>query len=170
MVEIVVIPAFLATIAWVIYVIVDGFRRRQQLRLATDFHGKLLDRIGSAREFGEFLNTNGGVRFLDALTLAREGGPSSRILRALQAGFVCLALGVGLFILVGSRNLTFEDFQAAQPGFQSDEADAIATAATIFTSLGFGLILSAGASYFVSRRLGLLDDQNDRRTASGHSA
>jgi DNA-directed RNA polymerase specialized sigma24 family protein len=65
------ISAF-AAMAWVIHVVVDGFRRRQQLRLTTEFHGKLLDRIGSAHEFGEFLNTSGGARFLDSLLTPRE--------------------------------------------------------------------------------------------------
>jgi hypothetical protein len=176
MVEIVIIPAMLATIAWVIYVVVDGFRRRQQLRLATDFHGRLLDRIGSAKEFGEFLNTNGGTKFLDALSLEKEGGPANRILRAIQAGLVCTALGIGLFILIGSANLdlTPDGFirggAGGTPIANADENDAIATAATIFTSVGVGLILSAGASYFVSRRLGLLNGQHSSRTVSGHSA
>lgn len=175
MVEIVIIPAMLATIAWVIYVVVDGFRRRQQLRLATDFHGKLLDRIGSAKEFGEFLNTNGGTKFLDALSLEKEGGPANRILRALQTGLVCTVLGIGLFILIGSANLDFTpdgftDAAGNPVGFNADEGDAIAAAATIFTSVGVGLILSAGASYFVSRRLGLLNGQHDSGSVSGHSA
>ncbi len=33
------ISAF-ASLAWVIHVIVDAFRRRQQLRLTTEFHSK----------------------------------------------------------------------------------------------------------------------------------
>jgi hypothetical protein len=169
MVEIIVLPAMMATVAWVVYVIVDGFRRRQQLRMATDFHGKLLERIGSAREFGEFLNTNGGTKFLDALSLEQEGGPAARILRALQTGLVCVALGVGLFILIGSSNLSFGG--PGGPNFRNSEAtDAIATLATVFTALGVGLIASAGVSYVVSRGLGLLNGHTDRGSVSGRSA
>ncbi|MBI4265373.1 MAG: hypothetical protein HY657_13445 [Acidobacteria bacterium] len=158
------ISAF-AAIAWVIHVIVDGFRRRQQLRLATEFHGKLLDRIGSAKEFGEFLNTTGGTKFLDSLTLEREGGGAqTRILRALQAGFVFLVLGIGLFILIGSTNLTFDDFpdRAQANLYRSDEEDGIALFATICTSIGAGLLISAAASYGLSKRLGLLDGGRGR--------
>jgi hypothetical protein len=145
------ITAFV-TIAWVIHTIVDGFRRRQQIRLATEFHGKLLDRIGSAKEFGEFLNTAGGTKFLDSLTIEREGGPHTRILRALEAGFVGLALGVGLFTLIGRAS------------FERDAEDGLAVLATISTSIGIGLLLSAGASYVLSRRMGLMDDGRDRRS------
>lgn len=151
--------AAFGAIAWVIQVIVDGFRRRQQIRLTTEFHGKLLDRIGSAREFGEFLNTTGGAKFLDSLTIERAGGAHVRILRALQSGLVLLMLGVGLFLLVGARNLPVE----AEEG--------VATFATITTSLGVGLLLAAGASYIVSKRLGLVDDGRDRASTDPvHSA
>jgi hypothetical protein len=153
------ISAFVA-IAWVIHTIVDGFRRRQQIRLATDFHGKLLDRIGSAKEFGEFLNSTGGTKFLDALTIEREGGPHTRILRALQAGFVGLALGIGLFILIGNASLTF----GIPREFARDAEDGLAVLATISTSIGIGLLVSAGASYVLSRRLRLMNDGCDRRS------
>lgn len=162
------ISAFVA-VAWVIHVIVDGFRRRQQIRLATEFHGKLLDRIGSAKEFGEFLNTSGGGRFLESLTLEREGGGAHvRILRAVQAGFVFLSLGLGLFILLGSANLTFGEFNVAAPPdfYRPNPEDGLAVFATLSTSIGVGLLVSAAASYLMSRRMGLLDDGRDRRSAA----
>lgn len=163
------ISAFIAT-AWVIHVVVDGFRRRQQIRLTTEFHGKLLDRIGSAKEFGEFLNTSGGTRFLDSMTIEREGGGAqARILRAVQGGFVFLALGLGLFLLIGTTDLGFDGV----PGEvrRGDEEAGFAVMATICTSVGLGLLLSAGASYTLSRRLGLFDGESARRPVdSAHSA
>ena len=160
------ISAFIAT-AWVIHIVVDGFRRRQQIRLATEFHGKLLDRIGSAKEFGEFLNTTGGTKFLDSMTVEREGGGAQiRILRAVQTGFVFLALGIGLFVLIGTTDLGFDDY----PGARNDEQAGFAVMATIATSIGVGLLLSAYASYGLSKRLGLLDESDHRRLDSAHSA
>ena len=164
------ISAFIAT-AWVIHIVVDGFRRRQQIRLATEFHGKLLDRIGSAKEFGEFLNTTGGTRFLESMTVEREGGGAQiRILRAVQSGFVFLALGLGLFILIGSTDLGLNDFDGAFPERRGDEEAGFAVMATICTSVGVGLLLSAFASYGLSKRLGLLDESDHRRLDSAHSA
>lgn len=145
--------SFFAATAWVIHVIVDGLRRRQQIRVATEFHGKLLDRIGSAREFGEFLNSSGGEKFLGSLTIEREGAPAARILRALQWGLVFLMVGAGLFLLIGSRNLPVE----AEEG--------MATFATLTASVGVGLLLSAGASFSVSKRLGLVGDERGPRNA-----
>jgi len=162
------ISAFIA-VAWVIHVVVDGFRRRQQIKVTTEFHGKLLDRIGSAKEFGEFLNTTGGARFLDSMTVEREGGGAqTRILRAVQGGFVFLALGIGLFVLIGTTDLGFSDF----PGDvrRGDEEAGFAVMATIATSVGIGLLLSAFASYGLSKRLGLLDESDHRRLDSAHSA
>jgi len=153
LVPIIVVPSLFAALGWVVYVIVDGVRRRQQLRSVAEFHGKLLDRIGSAREFGEFLNTSGGTRFLDALTIERGGGAPLRILRALQTGLVCVALGLGLFFLMSARN------------FSTEAQDTLATIATITLSLGTGLLLSAAASYRLSRRLGLLENDRDHREA-----
>jgi hypothetical protein len=162
------ISAFIA-IAWVIHVVVDGFRRRQQIRLTTEFHGKLLDRIGSAREFGEFLNTTGGTRFLDTMTVEREGGGAhARILRAVQGGFVFLALGLGLFLLIGTTDLGFNDFPDDLR--RGDEESGFAVMATICTSVGVGLLVSAFASYSLSKRLGLLDESDHRRLDTAHSA
>lgn len=157
--EVIIVPTVFLVLGWVTYVIVDGFRRRQQLKLATEFHGRLLDRIGSAKEFGEFLNTEGGAKFLDSLTIEREGGPHLRILRAVQAGLVSLALGLGVFLLIGSTTLTF-----GIPGeFERQSEDGLAVLATLATSIGVGLLLSAAASYGLSKRLGLFNGESARR-------
>lgn len=167
LVPIIIVPTVFLVTGWVVYVIVDGFRRRQQLRLATEFHAKLLDRIGSAKEFGEFLNTSGGAKFLDSLAIEREGGPHIRILRALQAGLVLVALGVGLFLLIGSATLTF----GVPAEFERDAEDGLAVLATITTSIGTGLLLSAAASFGLSKRLGLINGESEhRRVDSVHSA
>jgi hypothetical protein len=144
----------ITSVAWVIYVVVDGFRRRQQARMAAEFHSKLLDRIGSAREFGEFLNTSGGTKFLDSLTIEREGGPHVRIMRALQAGLMLSAVGIGLFAYASSRSLPIEG------------EDVVTFLATLTAALGVGLLLAAASSYMLSKRLGLINGQHDRRDAN----
>ena len=140
--------AAFAMIVSIIYVIVDSFRRRQQLRMIAEFHSKLLDRVGSATEFGEFLNTDGGSRFLDSLSTERAtGGAHVRILRAAQAGLVALMLGLGLFGYV----------TALGSGLASDTAEGLSLFATIALSIGVGLLLAATVSYRLSMRLGLLE-------------
>ena len=66
-------------VAWVVWVVVDGRRRRERLKAVTEFHQRLLDRIGSAREFGEFLQTDGGNRFVASLAVEKSS-PKERIL------------------------------------------------------------------------------------------
>ena len=140
--------AAFAMVVSIIYVIVDSFRRRQQLRMVAEFHSKLLDRVGSAVEFGEFLNTDGGARFLDSLSIERAtGGAHVRILRAVQAGLVSLVLGLGLFGYVTSVG----------NGLASDTAEGLSLFATIVLSIGIGLLLAAAVSYRLSKRLGLLE-------------
>ena len=125
---------------WAIFVIVDGFRRRQQVRLSAELHTRLLDRIGSAREFGEFLGTESGARFLDAIAVDRNAAQTG-ILRALQSGTVSLLLGVALFVL--ARGKSYQE--------------GLWIVATICAALGIGLLLASTLSYLLSKRMGLLD-------------
>ena len=156
--EILIPISFFAAATWVVHEFVEAYRRRQQMRIAAEFHTKLLERMGSTHEFGEFLNTPGGSRFLDSLTIDREGGPHVRILRAVQSGLVLLALGVGLFLFANGRDL---------PG-RAD--DGVLLFGTVATSVGIGLLFSAGASYGLSRRMGLIDGEIAGRSRSAHPA
>ncbi len=138
---------FFTMVGWIVYVIVEGRRRRERLKVFTDFHTRLLDRIGSAKEFGEFLQTDGGVRFLDSLSV-EPSRPAERIIRAMQVGVVMLALGVALLIL--GRVFTHD-------------AEGFIVSGAIFFSLGVGFLLSTGTSYYLSRKMGLVDGQTPER-------
>ena len=147
----VLIPlGFFAAVAWSINVIVSSRRQQRQIQLSTEFHSRLLDRIGSAKEFGEFLNTEGGGKFLRSLTVETEGLPHTRIIRALQAGLVLVSLGLGLFLLTSSRSLVHPT------------EEGLVVFATITLSVGVGLLLSSAASYLLSKRMGLLDVDRQR--------
>ena len=39
---------FFALIAWIAFVFVDGKRRREQLKVSSEFHAKILEKLGSA--------------------------------------------------------------------------------------------------------------------------
>jgi hypothetical protein len=146
-----VLISLLITVGWVVYVIVDGIRRRQQLKVITDFHGKLIDRLGSAREFGEFFNSAAGDRFLSSLSRTESGAPHVRILRSLQAGLVLLALGIGLFVLVTVHS------------FPSGAQNAFVVIATAATAVGAALLISTGLSYVLSKRMGLIQTSQPER-------
>jgi hypothetical protein len=128
-----------------VWVIVDGYRRRQQTRTFTEFHSKLLDRIGSAKEFGEFFGSEAGQQFLNSLSNSESGAPQIRILRSMQTGLVLLALGISLFVLTDMRTFSLEAM------------DGLVVTATAATGIGAGLVISTVLSYVMSRSMGLID-------------
>ena len=149
--EIIIVPSLFFMIGFIVWTVVDGYRRRQQTRVYTEFHSKLLDRIGSAKEFGEFFSTDAGDRFLSALSSSDAAAPQLRILRSLQTGLVLLALGIGLFILTDQRN------------FALDAMDGLIVTATAATAIGAALVVSTAMSYLLSKRMGLIDRPRVKR-------
>ena len=98
LIPIVIIPTVFGSFIWAIYLVVSAIRSRQQMRLSSEFHSKLLERIGSARELGELLNTEGGRSLLQTLVIHHAPAPHQRILRAAQSGTVLVTIGVGTWI------------------------------------------------------------------------
>ena len=48
---------FFTLIAWIVFVIANGRRRRAQLKVLSEFHSKILEKLGSAAEFGALVLT-----------------------------------------------------------------------------------------------------------------
>lgn len=141
-------------IGWIVFVVVDGRRRQERLKVFTEFHARLLDRIGSAREFGEFLQTSGGSRFLESLSM-EKGGPQTRILRSVQIGVVLVAVGIG-FLTLGLMYPLNEGTE----GFR--------IAGTLTLSFAIGFLLSAVVAHRVAKSLGLMkDDAIKDRSGAG---
>jgi TRAP-type mannitol/chloroaromatic compound transport system permease large subunit len=144
--EVIIVPSLFLMIAYIFYVIASAFTRRQQLRSTTEFQSKLLDRMGTVGEFSQFLNTDGGQKFLG--TVATEGGTSSahqRVLRAFQSGIVMLCLGIGIFLYLGEVRVDMETYESV--GFVG----------TVSAAVGMGLLISGVVSLRLSRRLGLIN-------------
>ena len=138
-----------ALVAWIVFVIADGRRRREQLKVTSEFHTKILEKMGSTAEFGAFLETDGGKRFMKSLTVE---GPSAktRMLGATQTGIVCTTIGVAMLILGGIFYYL---------------RDGLWVMGGIITACGIGFIVSTVASYRLSKTLGLLEggDAIERR-------
>jgi hypothetical protein len=134
------IVAFIVT-GWIVRTVVDSNRRKERIKTFTEFYGRLLDRMSSPKDFGEFLQTPGGQRFLDTLTVERDH-PIERVLRAVQVGLVLLMLGLG--------------FMAA--GTQVDWSDQapLRVIGIICMMTGVGFLLSATASFGITKSLGML--------------
>ena len=155
--EIIIAPAAFTLVGFVIWTLVSGWQRRLRLKLTTDFNSKLLDRIGSIKDFNEFLQTEGGARFMDSLTVERQTTrPQDGILRATQIGIVLLMLGLGF--------LSLRWYFSVRYAATGDDFELLMVVGVIALSLGLGFLISAVASYRLARSLGVLD--NHQRSGS----
>ena len=132
---------FFALVAWIVFAFVDGKRRREQLKATSEFNAKILEKMGSTAEFGAFLETDGGKRFMKSITV---DGPSAktRMLGSTQTGIVCTSVGIAMLILGGIFYYL---------------RDGLWVIGGIVAACGIGFIVSTAASYRLSKALGLLE-------------
>jgi hypothetical protein len=138
-----------AILVWVIRTIIASRRWTKISKAQYEVHSKLLDRFTSNEDLLAYMQTSAGRRFLEAapVRLPDEprsmAAPFSRILWSVQAGVVLLLTGIGLLYV----SSTFID----------EPAELFRVIGVVALALGSGFIVSAGAAYVLSRRLGLLE-------------
>jgi hypothetical protein len=127
---------FLGMLVLLVYVLVRSRTRREAEREAqrVDLQARMLERMGSPKEFGEFLRTSEGRRFLNELG-GHAGRPVERALAFVRGGLVAVILGPA-FIVTGPRGVNI---------------------GIILVFLGVGMLVAAGVSYWFARRLGMVD-------------
>ncbi len=146
------------TLVWLVRMLVDHRRWLRQSRVQTEVHSKLLDRFATNDDLLKYIQSPAGKRFLESGPIALEpdmqprnvGAPFGRIFWSVQAGAVLLLSGLGLQF-VGQRQQWEE---VGQP---------LSSMGILVVAIGLGFLISAAASYFLSRRLGLLPDYNAKR-------
>jgi hypothetical protein len=131
--------------------IVEYRRWARVSKVNAEVHNKILDRFGSNEELLAYVDSPAGRRFLEATPIAPTpassstvGAPYARILLSVQVGVILIALGIG-FLLVSGRAI-----DEVQP--------LLSSLAALSFCLGVGSVVSAGASYLLSRKLGLLNE------------
>jgi len=136
--------AFFVAVSVIAYVVVQARSRTEANRL--DLHSKLIERMGSAREFGEFLSTEAGERFLKSLAppATSPSSPQMRMILGVRTGIIVTTIGVALFIGM------------SQNAFPTESED-LAILATLSTAAGVGFLISSFVSYRLARRLGLVE-------------
>ena len=143
--ELIIVPAFFAAVAYVVWVLATAAQRKHRMRLIADFNKGLLERFGNAKDFGEFVQTEAGARFMrDLAAEPVSAGPHDRILRAAQFAAVLTCLGLGLLIFV-----------FFSPVYPDEGRDVLTGFGVISFALGIGFGVSALASYRLSSLLGL---------------
>ena len=147
-----IIAAITTGLVWLVRAMVDHRRWLRTSKIQTEVHSKLLDRFSSSDELLAYMKTPAGSRFLESAPISLDANapmravsaPINRILWSVQAGVVLMLAGVALIF---GRNQ-----------IQVDEVRQMLYLMGIFGSfVGVGFILSAVASYALSRRLGLVE-------------
>lgn len=139
----------LATLTWLIRLLVDYRRWYRLSKVQAEAHTKLLDRMTANEELLAYVQSPAGAKFLQSAPITLDpasrtiGAPFGRILWSVQVGLVLAAGGFGLQYVSG--RVTTE---AAQPIFAMG---------VLAVALGIGFVLSAVVSYAMSRRLGLIE-------------
>ena len=151
--EVFVFIAVVSGLVFVVYTLVNARMRRLQLKAVSEFNIRLLDRISSIKDFNDFMQTDGGAKFMNSLTTAaparQAGGPGHRIITASQVGVVLSMLGLGFLTL---------QWILASP---SSGAFGFTVVGVIALSIGLGFLISAVTSYWLAKQLGVLGVNGD---------
>jgi hypothetical protein len=130
--------------------IVEYRRWNRVAKANAEVHNKILDRFASNEETLAYIDSPAGRRFLEATPIApiapasspAVAAPFGRILWSVQLGILLVFVAAGLYII--SNRVV-------------DEVQQLMLALSVLGfCLGLGFVLSAGASYLLSRKLGLL--------------
>jgi hypothetical protein len=137
-----------ATLLWLIKTLIDYRRWSRLSKVQADVHNKVLDRFANNEELLAYVQTPAGRRFLESAPIALDpvgpaiAAPVRRILWAVEAGFVILAGGIGLQFVSGR--------------VPAEISPMVFALGVLGVALGIGFVAAAGVSFFISRRLGLL--------------
>jgi hypothetical protein len=149
-------------ILWLARMLVENRRWNRIFKMQSDVHGRLIEKFTNNQDLSAYMETEAGRKFLEAAPIPvefdeKQRVPSavSRILTPLQAGIVMVLLGTGLLWL-----------QNAGPDMQLP----MRILGTIVLMPGVGFIISAGVSWLLAWRLGLMPEgmaQNRSNAADG---
>jgi hypothetical protein len=151
----------LCALLWLIKTLTEQRRWSRVATAQKEATSKLLDRFGSSEEMVSYLQSPTGKSLLESLTnpiisTPRVlGAPINRIFGAVQAGLVAAVSGAGLHIV--SRSVP------------ADMAPPLSAIGVLLLSLGLGFLLSAVASFVLSRWMGLWSPATPAATATGGS-
>ena len=63
--EVVIAPAFFGMVAFIVWTVVNGWQRQQRLKVMADVNERLIQRLGSVKDVGEFLQSGHGAALLN---------------------------------------------------------------------------------------------------------
>lgn len=141
--------------AWIVRSVVTAWRANRIARLQADMQSRLLDKMGSAEQLVDYLNSDAGRIFAESATVdAPQRSPHGRILGSLQTGVILAVTGVAFFAL---------RFQVSDP----DAVEGLSVVGILGMGVGVGFLLAGALAWALSQRWGLLDLGLGRRLGAG---
>src|SRR5262249_24409215 len=142
---------FISVVGGVVYLIRGTIEHRRWMhatKIQTEAHTKIVDRLSNNEDLMAYLQSPSGQRFLSLAPPIADPGraasaPIGRILWSMQTEIVVAVAGAGLWLASG--NVIVE---LAQP---------LHVVATLAVAVGLGFIVSAAASFGLSKQLGLIN-------------
>ncbi len=140
----------LVALLWLVRVFIENRRWARIFKLQSEVHGRLIDKFTTNQELALYMDTEAGKRFLEAAPIPVNIEPSqrvpnavARVLTPLQIGIVLVLLGTGMLLL-----------RHAGPDMDTP----MLTLGTVILMPGIGFIISAGITWVLAARLGLMPD------------
>ena len=140
--------AFFIAAFWIIRMVLENRRWGRIFKLQSDVHGRLIDKFSSNQELAAYMETEAGRRFLEAAPIPLNLGSEqrvpnavARVLAPVQVGVVLVLLGIGFLFL---RHASAE----------MDTPMLVLGTVTLMPGIGF--IISAGVTWALAARLGLM--------------
>lgn len=140
-------------IVWIVRISLESQRWNRTFKQQSEVHSKLIDRFNSGQDLAAYMQTEAGKKFLEISPAAsgsdlgmRMPNVVARVLTPLTIGIVLMLSGIGLLLL---RNI------------EPDINTPMVFLGMLALMPGLGLILSAGATWIVAKRLGLLPEKQE---------
>jgi hypothetical protein len=159
LVPMIVVPVIFGAFVWIIYIFVQSRRWSRTFKQQSEIHGRLIEKLGTGPDLVAYMETEAGKRFLTASPMAPGSAlgqhmPNAvaRVLTPLQVGIVMTLLGVGLLFL-----------RHAGPGMETG----MTVLGTLALAPGIGFILSAGVTWVLAQRLGLMPEKEVAQNGAG---
>jgi hypothetical protein len=159
MIPILISLGFFAALVWIIRIFVESRRWNRAFKQQSEIHGRLIEKLGTSQELVAYMETEAGKRFL--MNSPNAAGPEfgqqmpntvSRVLTSLSTGIVLALLGVGFLLLRNAGN---------------DTPEPMLITGTLLLMPGLGFILSAGVTWVLAQRLGLMPEKEVAQTGPG---
>jgi len=140
---------FLGAVLWLTRQFLENRRWSRIFKLQSDVHARLIEKFGTTQELAAYMETEAGKRFLEAAPIPigmendqRMPNIVARVLAPLQGGVVLALLGIGFFI-----SHSYTEYKTP-----------LLILGTLTLLPGIGFILSAGITWVLAGRLGLIPD------------